>query len=299
MVWDSDSRDAMPDIAEVTDRPRSVPGWIRPVAVVAVVLVAGLLLFLRLAESDVRTEAARPAYLNSYVVEQDILLTNTGDEHLEITPEPRPLAGLEFRGSRDATRQPVHVRHPAQLPPHGRTTLSLTWQVSDCAPALAAGETEVTLHLHASPFVGATETIDLSVGTLRDFVPAVCDHHPEQGVPRLVGQEVTPGPDGVTVALEVFNAGGRPLSFRAANLPDGRTQLNTLTATPDTDRQVPVGRERTVRLRFEASDCTAPIDGPATLRLRFDSAGDGGSQFLSVRLADSWANLLGVCASHP
>jgi hypothetical protein len=314
MTWDSDSWEASPDVAEVTDRPRRAPGWVRPVAVAAVVLVAGWLLFVRLTGSDVRADAAPPAYLDSYTVELDIRLTNTGGDHLEITPTPRPLAGMEFRGSRDAARQPVHAQHPVQLSPHGRTTLSLTWQVIDCVPALEAEATKVTLPLRAAPFVGAAETVDVSAGTLRDLIPAVCDRRPDYGVPRLVGQEVTPGPDGVVVTLDVLNTGGRPLTFRTADLPAGWTQLSSLSAASDIGRQIPVGRERTVRLRFEPHDCAAPIDGPATLRLRFatgrdsgqDSGRDSGpasgrasgSQNLAVRLADSWANLLGVCTSR-
>jgi hypothetical protein len=107
---------------------------------------------------------------------------------------------------------------------------------------------------------------------------------------------VTPGPDGVAVALDVVNSGGRPLTFRAADLPTGWRQLESAIAAPDTDRQIPVGQERTVRLRFEPHDCSAPVDGPATLELRFDSADDGRAELVSVRLAESWANLLGVCA---
>ncbi|MEQ7123924.1 hypothetical protein ABN034_05320 [Actinopolymorpha sp. B11F2] len=296
MAWDSGWRDASPDVAEVVDPPRRGPGWARPVAVALVLLVAGLLLFARLTSSAVRAEAAPAAFLDSYTVELAIQLTNSGDDHLEITPDLRPLAGMEFRGARDTARQPVHAQHPIQLPAQGRTTLSLTWQVTDCVPARAAKATEIALPMLVRPFVGAADTMDVSAGTLYDLTPAVCDQHPGRGVPRLVGQEVTPGPEGVSVALDVFNGGGRPLTFRAADLPAGWIHLNNVTASPATDRQIPVGHERTVRLRFAPHDCSAPIEGPAMLKLRFDSGDGTRSQLLSVRLAESWANLLGVCS---
>jgi hypothetical protein len=146
MAWDSGWRDTSPDIAEVVDPPRR-RGWLRPVAGGLVLLVAGLLVFVRLTSPVVRADTAPASFLDSYTVELDIQLTNTDDNHLEITPALRPLAGMEFRGARDAAHQPVHGQHPLELPAQGRATLSLLWRIADCKPGRMAKDAEVTLPL--------------------------------------------------------------------------------------------------------------------------------------------------------
>ncbi len=300
MYWDKGTQEPALDVAEESESPRRpMPRWLRTSAIAVVVAGAGWLGFLRVTDPGVTVRTEPPRFDDNYGVELVVTVTNAGDDPLEIVPTAPRTDGMVFTGTRTmGEAEPTDTRDPFALAPRGRTSFALDWRVEDCVQARAGRDDDARLDLRIGPSIGPKEVLHVSAGRWGDFIPDVCRTRSDLGIPRVSGQEVNPQWDSVFVKVTVQNVGGRGLVFRTGDLPAGWTHLNNYSATPLSQRQIPVGDRRVILLHFEAADCHAPEQGPAEVTLRFDSVGSSTPQALRLRLADSWQNLLGVCTSE-
>ncbi|GAA5023501.1 hypothetical protein [Actinopolymorpha pittospori] len=304
MHWsDGDTTSDRFDVAEVGEpRRRNVPRWLRFGLLVLGAMVVGWLLLQRLTAADTGVEVADPRFDSNYVVQVDLTVTNRlGDPQVLLAPKPPKLPGLEyvgmFRGERVTEYGEDGSADAVPLAPHGRRTLTLVWKVRDCVPALAAGGRQVVVPLEVGRAIGAKATLQVSTGRQRDLLPSVCDTSPTTGQPRFVASESDSAPgenSTITTFVRVQNTGGRPISYRSTGLPSGAA-IDLTPRLPDRYGPVPVGDQQAVLLSFRSNDCRVPEQGPATVVMRFRSTGSDRDETLEVRLADSWANFLGVC----
>ena len=291
-------REPVVDVAELSEPPRrSVPRWLRSLGIGLVVVAVGWLVFLRATDTGIGVRHESPRFTDNYTVELDVRVTNAGDDPLEMDLSPPKLDGLDYRGVRWTAQMAAAPSGALPLAARGHTSISLTWRVDDCARALAGTDKDAVLSLEVGSGIGSKELVSASLGRWADLIPPICRTRPDVGVPRLAGQEINPQWDSVFVKVTVMNTGGRPITFRAGDLPVGWSHMDSYTAVPTTQRRIPVGDQRIVLLRFEANDCGAPVQGSAQVTLRFDIAGTTRTASLPIQLADSWENLLGVCTS--
>ncbi|HEY8457124.1 MAG TPA: hypothetical protein VIL34_16155 [Actinopolymorphaceae bacterium] len=278
------------DVAELSRPTRRVPRWLRVAGVAVLVTVVAWLLFARATAPDVRAERQEPSDLDNHTVELPLAISSRTDRPLWVTVLADRIPGLDFRGAK-TDHGALTSDHPMVLPGNGYATVTLTWRVADCRAARAAADSPAQARVRASRPGRGAELVTVDLGTVADLTPAICDVHVD-GVPRLVDREIIPGRSIVAVRLTVANAGGRDLTFRGVELPEGWTRdpapvpAQPLTLAP--------GSERSILLEFRTGDCAAPTDGPARVRLRFD--GTRKDVVLTAELANSWANLLGVCS---
>jgi hypothetical protein len=296
--WLGDERPAFDvatgDVADVDTMPRPAPKWRRRWLIVAVVGVAGFLMYLRLTDSNVSVAAEPPDFPRPHMVELVISVTNQGSDPMDVVPLSGAQPGLMYRGVFRPDEETTRTAPlPVHLLPQGQTTLALRWQVEDCGQVLA-NTGPVDVRIEAGPPTGVREVVRVRAGQWPEFVPQVCRTRPDRGVPLLAGQDLQVHGDRVFAEITILNAGGRALRLRSADLPAGWRQL-----TPggrDPQLTVAVGRQQIVWYSFQTHDCQVPEEGPAELELRFDSVGTSRTEVLPVTLADSWANLLGVCS---
>jgi hypothetical protein len=295
MRWDSGPGDPPVDVAEIGEPSRRAwPRWFRSVALGVAAVGGAWLLLAALTRSDVTTSVGPPRLTDEFRAELGVTVRNTGDEHQRMTLLAVPeLPGLSFRGVRDSEGETFQDELP-DLPPHARVAFALTWQVEDCAAALTLDDTPVRFDVKIGTGFGVSEVVHIAAAPRRELVPDVCRRHPDRGIPQAVDRAVTPRWNSVDVHVTVRNIGGRELVLRSADLPAGWSTVRV------TDRSgthhLPVGEERTFILRFHAHDCAAPVQGPARLFLRFETVGSHRTEDLEIVVADSWQNVLGVCA---
>jgi hypothetical protein len=296
MRWDSGPGDSPVDIAEIGGPSRRTwPRWFRSVALGVAAVGGAWLLLAALTRSDVTTAVEPPRLTDQFRAELGVTVRNAGDEHQTMTLLAVPeLPGLSFRGVRDSAGETLQDDLP-DLPPHASVAFTLLWQVEDCAAALTLDDAPVRLDLKIGTGFGVSEVVHVTGGPRRELVPAVCRRHPDRGIPQAVDRMVTPRWNTVDVHITVRNVGGRGLVLRYAELPAGWDEAGQVTDRSGV-RHLPVGEERTFVLRFHAHDCAAPVQGPARLTLRFDTEGSRRTEELEVVVADSWQNVLGVCA---
>ncbi len=283
------------DVAEVDAPARETPRWLRPGLIAAAAVVAGVLVYLRLTGSDVSVASEAAMFPRPYTVEVLVHLSNKSREPLEVVPLPADLAGLAYRGTFDPTSDATGPTSlPLELLPRGEVSFAMRWQVEDCGQ-VRSNTGDVALQVRAGPPIGIRELVDLRVGTWQDFLPPICRTRPDRGVPLLAGQEVRIHDGRVFAEITILNGGGRALQLQPADLPPGWSQLTT--SGRDGLLTIPVGRQQIIWYSFLAHDCQVPEEGPARLTLRFDSRGTSRTEVLPITLADSWANLLGVCSA--
>ncbi|GAA2755762.1 hypothetical protein [Actinopolymorpha rutila] len=300
------------DVAEVGSPRRRLPRWVRFALAVATALVVGWLALTRLTAPDADVRVSRPRFVDNFTTRVDVTVrSRVGDPQVVLAPRPSALPGLEFAGVNGAADPTVQGRvewRSIRLPGHGQRGFSLYWKVRDCADALAAGEREVAVPLRVVGAGGAGSTLRMSLGVQSGLLPSVCTTDQGTGRPRLVdtGPVRGAGPSSLLVFVTVQNVGGRPLTYRdtvVTAAPSVRVvSPSGDSAGPDPVRQgqprlVPVGEERTIPLDFRANDCRVPLDSAAMVTMRF-TGGEASARpvELTVRLADSWENFLGVCA---
>jgi hypothetical protein len=301
MHWsDGDTTSDRFDVAEVSEpRRRNVPHWLRFGLLVLGAMVVGWLLLQRLTAADADVQVAEPRFNTNYVVQVDLTVSNRiGDPQVVLPPKPPTLPGLEYLGMFETNG---HLSDSAlPLAPHGRRTVTLAWKVRDCVPALAAGGRQVVVPLEVGGAIGAKATLRVSTGRQRDLLPSVCDTSPTIGQPRLVTTDHEVDADDGAIDLtmvRVQNTGGRPISFRGTVLPSGAALDFDHPREPSSYPPIAVGENEVFLLASRSNDCRVPEQGPATVIMRFRSTGSDRDETLEVRLADSWQNFVGVCAS--
>lgn len=288
------------DVAEVSEpRRRNVPRWLRFGLLVLGAMVVGWLLLQRLTAADAEVDVADPRFDSNYVVQVDLTVSNRiGDPQVLLPPKPPALPGLRYLGM---FRTNSHISDSAlSLAPHGGRTVTLAWKVRDCVPAVAAGGREVVVPLTVGRPIGAKATLRVPLGSQRDLLPSVCDTAPTTGQPRLVttDHEVDVDSGAINLTLvRVQNTGGRPISFHGTALPSGAAVDFDDAREPSSYPPIAVGENELFLLALRPNDCRVPVQGPATVIMRFRSPGSDRLENLEVRLADSWENLLGVCTS--
>lgn len=296
MGWGATNEE--PDIAEMSGNERRLPTWSSRVVIgvlLAVVLVA--LYLVRQTEPGLEVVADPPRYSERHVTETDVRIDNPTDDSVYVDIEPPQRSGLRLRDILAASLT-THVSSPTYLvQPGEETTLTLRWQPTDCTAATTEYQIDkpAMLTLLVGGLVGEKNEVRVRLGSWRELVPPACDDFPGRGVPRLADDPATASSEGLVASqMLVDNMGGQPLRLVDATVsegvdPDLIVDVRPRLATLD------IGGRLEVLVRFRQNDCRAPEDAPAVLLLRFDTMTTAREETLEVRLADSWANLIGSC----